>query len=82
MAGGSKYERHDSLVSDGSNLVVPFIEMRDTGGVSWKEMIEQPGWLSGLASAFGPGPDPGDPGLSPTSGSLHGTCFYLSLCLS
>ena len=26
MAGGSKYERHDSLVSDGSNLVVPFIE--------------------------------------------------------
>ena len=30
------------------------------------------GWLSSLAPAFGPGPDPEDPGSSPTSGSLHG----------
>ena len=29
----------------------------------------QPGWLSGLAPAFGPGHDPGDPGSNPTSGS-------------
>ena len=38
-----------------------------------------PGWLSGLAPAFGSGWDPGVPGSSPTSGSLHGACF--SLCL-
>ena len=29
-----------------------------------------PGWRSGLAPAFGPGHDPGDPGSNPTSGSL------------
>ena len=28
-----------------------------------------PGWLSGLVPAFGPGCDPGDLGLTPTSGS-------------
>ena len=28
-----------------------------------------PGWCSGLAPAFGPGGDPGDPGSNPTSGS-------------
>ena len=28
-----------------------------------------PGWHSGLAPAFGPGHDPGDPGSNPTSGS-------------
>ena len=39
-----------------------------------------PGWLSGLAPAFGPGRDPGVPGSSPTSGSLHGACFSLCLC--
>ncbi|XP_077720726.1 cotranscriptional regulator ARB2A isoform X19 [Canis aureus] len=43
-----------------------------------------PGWLSGLASAFCPGRDPGVLGSSPTSGSLHGACFSLCLylCLS
>ena len=40
-----------------------------------------PGWLSGLAPAFGPGRDPGVPGSSPTSGSWHGACFSLCLCL-
>ena len=40
-----------------------------------------PRWLSGWASAFGPGRDPGVPELSPTSGSLHGACFSLCLCL-
>ena len=28
-----------------------------------------PGWRSGLAPAFGPGRDPGDPGTNPMSGS-------------
>ena len=41
----------------------------------------QPGWLSGFAPAFSPGHDPGVLGSSPTSGSLHGTCFSLSLPL-
>ena len=40
-----------------------------------------PGWLSSLVPAFSPGPDPGVPGSSPTSGSLHGACFSLCLCL-
>uniref|UniRef100_A0A8P0T4F6 MAGUK p55 subfamily member 4 n=2 Tax=Canis lupus familiaris TaxID=9615 RepID=A0A8P0T4F6_CANLF len=39
-----------------------------------------PGWLSGLAPAFGPGHDPGVPGSSPMSVSRLGACF--SLCLS
>ena len=34
-------------------------------------------WFS---STFGPGWDPGDPGSSLASGSLHRACF--SLCLS
>ena len=34
-----------------------------------------PGWRSGLAPAFGPRRDPGDPGLNPMSGSR-----YLILC--
>ena len=32
-------------------------------------------------AAFSPGSDPGDSGLSPTSGSLRGACFYHCLCL-
>ena len=40
-----------------------------------------PGWLSGLVPAFGSGRDPGDPGSSPTLGSLRGACFPLCLCL-
>ena len=44
-----------------------------------KLKIGTPRWFSG---AFGPGPDPGDPGSSPVS--LHGACFSLclGLCLS
>ena len=43
-----------------------------------------PGWLIGLAPAFGPGRDPGVLGSSPTSDSWHGACFSLCLylCLS
>ena len=35
-------------------------------------------WFSAV---FSPGCDLGDPGLSPTLGSLHGACFSLCLCL-
>ena len=47
-----------------------------------------PGWRSGLAPAFGPGRDPGDPGSNPTSGSRcmepasPSACVFDSLCLS
>ena len=34
-----------------------------------------------FSTAFSPGPDPGDPGLSATSDSWHGACFSLCLCL-
>ena len=34
-----------------------------------------------FSAAFSPGCDPRDPGSSPTSGSLHGACFSLGLCL-
>ena len=34
-----------------------------------------------FSTAFSPWPDPGDPGSSPASGSLHGACFSLCLCL-
>ena len=30
-----------------------------------------------FSTAFGPGPDPGDLGSSPMSGSLHEACFSL-----
>ena len=33
-----------------------------------------------FSTAFSPGCDPGDPGSSPMSGSLHGACFSLCLC--
>ena len=47
-----------------------------------------PGWRSGLAPAFGPGHDPGDPGSNPTSGSRcmepasPSACVSASLSLS
>ena len=34
-----------------------------------------------FSAACSPGRDPGDPGWSPTSGSLRGACFSLCLCL-
>lgn len=45
-------------------------------------MHRAPAWLSGRATAFGSGHDPGVPGSSPMSGSLQGTYFSLCLCLS
>ena len=43
--------------------------------------VGMPGWLSGWVSDFGSGYDPGVLGSSPTSGSRHGACFSLFLCL-
>ena len=40
------------------------------------------GWCSGLAPAFGPGRDLGDPGLNPTSGSWCMEPVSLSASLS
>ena len=34
-----------------------------------------------FSATFSLGCDPGDPGLSPTAGSLHGACFSHCLCL-
>ena len=53
-----------------------------------KRMRGIPGWHSGLAPAFGPGRDPGDPGSNPTSGSRcmepasPSACVSASLSLS
>ena len=41
-----------------------------------------PGWCSGLAPAFGPGRDPGDPGSNPTSGSRCMEPASPSACVS
>ena len=39
-------------------------------------------WLSRWATAFGSGHDPGVLGSSPTTGSLHGACFWSSFIIS
>ena len=51
-------------------------------------LVGIPGWRRGLAPAFGPGRDPGDPGSNPTSGSWcmepasPSACVSASLSLS
>ena len=47
-----------------------------------KEKIGIPGWCSGLAPAFGPGRDPGDPESNPTWGSRCMEPTSLSACVS
>ena len=53
-----------------------------------EENMGIPWWRSGLAPAFGPGRDPGDPGSNPTSGSRcmepasPSACVSASLSLS
>ncbi|CAD7671201.1 unnamed protein product [Nyctereutes procyonoides] len=54
--------------------VVPVTVLRTPWGI--------PGWRSGLAPAFGPGRDPGDPGSSPTSGSRCMEPASPSACVS
>ncbi|XP_072594307.1 diphthine--ammonia ligase isoform X2 [Vulpes vulpes] len=46
-----------------------------------KIIVGIPGWLSGLASTFGPERDPGVPGSSAALDFLHGACFSLCQCL-
>ena len=47
-----------------------------------KKKLGIPGWRSGLAPAFGPGRDPGDPGSNPTSGSRCMEPASPSACVS
>ena len=46
-----------------------------------KKQMGAAGVAQWFSATFGPGHDPGDPGSSPASGSLHGACFSLCLCL-
>ena len=47
-----------------------------------KKSMGIPGWRSGLAPAFGPGRDPGDPGSNPTLGSRCMEPASPSACVS
>ena len=51
-------------------------------GIKW--ILRAAPMAQWFSAACSPECDPGDPGLSPTSGSLHGACFSLCLrlCLS
>ena len=53
---------------------------------TWSIFIKMESRAALVAQQFGaifiPGHDPGDPGSSSASGSLHGACFSLCLCLS
>ena len=50
--------------------------------LGWKLIKIGAAWVAQrFSAAFSPGCDPGDPGSSPTSGSLRGACFSLCLCL-
>ena len=68
------YPNQDYLSPDSccKRKIIPFLKVAVQG---------IPGWLGSLAPAFGPGHDPGVPGSSPASGSRHGACFSLLLCL-
>ena len=54
--------------------------------VQKRSQLKKGPWAARVArrfsTVFSPGPDPGAPGLSPTSGSLHGAWFSLCLSLS
>ena len=51
-------------------------------GAQRKEALRAALVAQWFSATFRPGPDPGDPGLSPTLGSLHGARFSLCLSLS
>ena len=57
-------------------LYVFFGTFMSTPEIFWAAWVAQ-----GFSAVFNPGRDPGDPGLSPMSGSLHGACISLCLCL-
>ena len=77
--------------SSGQCLKVDFrgaTKWRKKNSYVGKTKLEIPGWRSGLAPAFGPGRDPGDPGSNPTSGfrcmepASPSACVSASLSLS
>ena len=49
--------------------------------VRLKQLIRGAWVAQQFSAALSPGPDPGNLGSSPTSGSLHGAGFPLGLCL-
>ena len=65
--------------------VIPALpSQRTQAGLPRRQKVIVSGQLGGLgggASASGPGRDPGVPGSSSASGSLHGACISLCLCL-
>ena len=67
------------VLISGLRLSPTFGSTPGLGPAKRKEGI--PGGLSGWAAAFSSGCDPAVLGSSPTSGSLHGACFSLRLCL-
>ena len=64
------------------------LKMTFRGFRTLKMKLGIPGWRRGLAPAFGPGRDPGDPGSNPTSGfrcmepASPSACVSASLSLS
>ena len=71
--------------------ITPYIQVKEllhTGSMEHNVTMinykthERAAWVAQrFGAAFGPGPDPGDPGSSPMSGFLHGACVSLFLCL-
>ena len=56
-----------------NNLLLIKPDLKDTLRANWVAQR--------FSATFDPGCDPGDLGVSPTLGSLHGACFSLCLCL-
>ena len=85
--GGRKFQTKNAVKGKARYLLtLPFKVEMEPQALLRMRLLERasvgiPGWLSGLAPAFGPGHDPGVPGSNPMSGSLHGACFALCLCL-
>ena len=72
-------------VSDRGSAVPSLTSVSQMGPISMqvlKANVGIPGWHSGLAPAFGPGRDPGDPGSNPTSGSRCMEPASPSACVS
>ena len=76
----SVFSGHTKKLNFNTFYSIQYLQVLSMGN-QWKnfEIFRAPGWLSGGASALGSGRDPGDPGWSPASGFLQGTCH---LCLS
>ena len=76
-----------SLLEILCSLVSPHLSRTHQSLLQKILFLETPGWLSGWATAFGPGCDPAVLGLSPTSGpctepASPSACVSASLCVS